>query len=95
MNETVKMIVSKTEMARMVGLSRARFFQLVGTAFPYPLYDLKTRRPFYPPELQEVCMTVKRQNCGVDGRPIMFYSRRVQVAPMTKRTTKPLAQEGH
>jgi len=88
MNEPVKMIVSKTEMARMVGLSRARFFQLVGTTFPYPQYDLRTRRPFYPPELQEVCLSVRQRNCGVDGKPIMFYSRRLQTTLTTKRTAK-------
>ena len=52
MNETTKMIVSITEMARMVGLSRARFYQLVGTTFPYPLYDIAHARPFYDEELQ-------------------------------------------
>ena len=31
----------------MVGLSRARFYQLLGSAFPFPLYDVKTQRPFY------------------------------------------------
>ena len=29
-----KAVVSVAEMARMVGLSRARFYQLVGTTFP-------------------------------------------------------------
>jgi len=42
-----KSIVSISGMARMVGLSRARFYQLVGTTFPWPLYDIATRRPFY------------------------------------------------
>ena len=46
-----KAVVSKSEMARMVGLSPARFAQLVGTTFPWPQYDLRTRRPFYPEEL--------------------------------------------
>lgn len=88
MNET-KMIVSKTEMARMCGLSRARFFQLVGTTFPYPLYDIATRRPFYDEEGQRICLEVRRRNYGVDGKPIMFYSRRMPTVPApTKR--KPL-----
>ena len=95
MNEPVKMIVSKTEMARMVGLSVARFFQLVGTTFPYPQYDLRTRRPFYPPELQEVCLEVRRRNCGVDGKPIMFYSRRLQTTPTAKRTPKPASKKAN
>ena len=43
-----KEAVTVAEMARMVGLSRARFYQLVGSAFPFPVYDLATRRPYYP-----------------------------------------------
>ena len=31
-------------------VSRARFYQLVGTTFPWPLYDIATRRPFYDEE---------------------------------------------
>ena len=39
MTVEVKSAVTVSEMARMVGLSRARFYQLIGTAFPYPLYN--------------------------------------------------------
>ena len=78
------MNVSITEMAKMVGLSRARFYQLLGTTFPHPIYDVATRRPFYNDELQAVCLDVRKRNCGVDGKPLLFYSRR---APTT--TTKP------
>ena len=59
----------------MVGLSRARFYQLIGSAFPYPLYSVSTRRPFFDEELQRVCLEVRRRNCGIDGKPILFYSR--------------------
>jgi hypothetical protein len=80
-----KAVVSKSEMARMVGLSLARFAQLVGTTFPWPQYDLRTRRPFYPAELQQVCIEVRRRNCGIDGRPILFYARRsVSTVPVRK-----------
>ena len=83
--ERTKAVVSKSEMARMVGLSPARFAQLVGTTFPWPLYDVKTRRPFYTEELQEVCLSVRKRNCGVDGKPVLFYARRpVPVRPPNK-----------
>ena len=71
-----KVVVSVSEMARMVGLSRARFYQLIGAAFPHPLYDVATCRPVYPEELQQVCLEVRRRNCGIDGKPILFYARR-------------------
>jgi len=71
-------------MARMVGLSRGRFHQLVGTTFPCPVYDLRTRRPFYTEELQQVCLDVRRRNCGIDGKPLMFYARRRMIVTATK-----------
>lgn len=82
-----KAVVCVAEMARMVGLSRARFYQLVhaGT-FPSPLYDARTRRPVYTEELQRVVLEVRRRNCGVDGRPVLFYAR----GPRPTAPAKPL-----
>jgi hypothetical protein len=59
--------VSISCMASQCGLSRSRFDQLIGTAFPYPIYDVATRRPFYPPDLQEQCLEVRRRNFGING----------------------------
>jgi hypothetical protein len=73
------------EMARMVGLSRSRFYQLVGTAFPHPLYDVATKRPYYTPELQEACLEVRRRNCGIDGKPVLFHRRGREVSPVRPR----------
>lgn len=92
-----KTVVSVSEMARMVSLSRARFYQLIGTAFPHPLYDVVTRRPAYTEELQKVCLEVRRRNCGIDGKPILFYARRpgtvVSTAkPKRKSTTAKKSQ---
>jgi hypothetical protein len=85
-----KAAVSVSEMARMVGLSRARFYQLIGSAFPKPLYDAKTKRPFYNEELQQVCLEVRRRNCGIDGKPVLFYARRTgSVVPTARRKRKP------
>lgn len=89
-----KTVVSISEMARMVGLSRARFYQLIGTTFPAPIYDVVTRRPFYDEELQIVCLEVRRRNCGIDGKPLMFYSRRPLVSTPAKRS-KPKRTPNH
>jgi hypothetical protein len=82
MNDKVqtKAAVSVSEMCRMIGLSRARFYQLIGTAFPHPLYDVATRRPIYTEELQMICLEVRRRNCGIDGKPILFYAWRSGVS---------------
>ena len=87
-----KSIVSVSEMARMVGLSRQRFHQLRGTAFPEPEYDPETKRPYYDLEKQQVCLDVRQRNCGIDGKPILFYARRNDVGvvrkPQKKKTDK-------
>jgi hypothetical protein len=74
--QPLKDAVTVAEMARMVGLSRARFYQLVGSAFPFPLYQVATKRPFFNADLQQVCLEVRRRNSGMDGKAIMFYARR-------------------
>lgn len=70
-----KAAVTFTEMAAMVGLSRSRLYQLLGTAFPWPQYDVVTHRPVFHEEIQQVCLEVRRRNCGIDGRPILFQCR--------------------
>jgi len=86
-----KTVVTVTEMAKMVGLSRARFYQLVNAGvFPQPLYAVANRRPIYVEEQQALCLEVRRRNCGVNGKPVLFYSRGHSQPTQTKaaRTTK-------
>lgn len=98
-----KAVVSVAEMARMVGLSRARFYQLMSAGtFPKPEYDERTKRPQYTEELQRRCLEVRRRNCGVDGKPVMFYARGHRLPQQTKptatpptRTTKVKASKSH
>jgi len=87
-----KTVVTVTEMAKMVGLSRARFYQLMQAGvFPQPLYAVANRRPVYVEEQQAVCLEVRRRNCGVNGKPVLFYSRGHSQPTQTKtaRTTRP------
>jgi len=70
-----KAAVSVSIMAKMVGLSRARFYQLIGSAFPHPVYNVETRRPFYDEGSQQLILEVRKRNCGIDGKPILFYAR--------------------
>ncbi len=98
MSQETKAIVTVSEMARMCGLSRVRFYQLQRAGiFPSPLYDVATRRPFYDEETQKVCLEVRRRNCGVNGKPILFYARRNPLAPAPSpkkaKTQKPKANQ--
>src|ERR1700686_3066726 len=89
-----KSVVSVTEMARMVGLSRARFYQLVrrGT-FPPADEDPVTKRPFFTEEKQRLILEARRRNCGVDGKAILFYSRRKDFGT-TKAAPPPMKPKG-
>ena len=72
-----KEAISVTEMARMVGLGRTRFYQLVTNGiFPPPVYDVATRRPLYTRDLQDIRLDVRRRNCGVNGRLVVFHAER-------------------
>jgi hypothetical protein len=97
--EPTKFVVTVAEMARMVGLSRARFYQLLKAGvFPKPERDAETGRPFYTQEQQQVCLEVRRRNRGINGRPVLFYARRTPQAPATARPRKipaPKKQEQH
>jgi len=90
---TTKSVVSVAEMARMCGLSRARFYQLQKEQyFPQPLYDVATRRPFFNEEMQKICLEVRKRNCGVNGKPILFYSPRHPLGQQPTPVKKPKAE---
>jgi hypothetical protein len=70
-----KVVVSISEMAHMVGLSRQRFHQLMQAGvFPQP--QRQDGRPFYDEPTQRQCLEVRRRNCGVNGQVVLFYARR-------------------
>ena len=63
----------------------------MGCTFPWPLYDIATKRPFYTEELQHVCFEVRRRNCGIDGKPVLFYAKghRKQQQKPRQKTKRP------
>jgi hypothetical protein len=84
-----KAAVTVAEMARMCGLSRARFYELVEAGvFPPPVHCVSTRRPMYVEEQQQVCLEVRRRNCGVNGRPVLFYAARGPATVGARKTIK-------
>jgi hypothetical protein len=91
---STKAVVTVSEMARMVGLSRARFYELVEAGvFPHPVYDVSTRRPMYVEELQKSCLEVRRRNCGVNGKPVLFYARGHRATTPAVKPPKPPVAE--
>jgi len=98
-NIQTKAVVTVSEMARMIGLSRARFYQLMNEGvFPQPVYGVRTKRPVFTEEMQNVCLEVRRRNCGINGRPVLFYAKRggSPTTPSRKRrTAKAIANKQH
>ena len=91
----LKPIVSVTEMARNLNLSRARFYQLLEQGiFPQPIYDLRTRRPLYNAQLQERCLEVRHSGIGFNHQYILFYSpRKKGIQPKISKKSHPLHKE--
>ncbi len=87
MNDQFKHAVTVAEMARMVGLSRSRFYQLIGKAMPEPNRD-EAGRPYYTEDQQRTILEVRRRNCGIDGKPILFYAPRNSIPSSPKRPSK-------
>ena len=89
--EPMKAAISIKSQSALVGLSRQRFMQLVKAGvFPAPLYDVASKRPYYPEELQAECLLVRKRNLGINGKVVMFYSRR----PTGTTTPKARKQQG-
>lgn len=87
--QVTKEVVSVSGMARILGLSRSRFYQLMGEGvFPKPSRSKETGRPFFNREQQEQSIEVRRTNRGINGRAILFYAMR----PATPRPQPARAQ---
>ena len=69
--------MSMAEMARRLGLSRSRFYELLGRGvFPQPNKHPGTGRPYYNPDQQASCLEVRRTYRGVNGEILLFYPQR-------------------
>ena len=72
-------ILSVTEMARMLSMSRSRLYQLIKDGVLLgPVYDVESKRPFYSSDMIVRNLEAKRRNCGINGKPMLFYSPRKQ-----------------
>lgn len=70
--------VSISQMARLIGLSRSRFHQLLKEGvFPQPANSKDSNgRRYYDEDAQAICLRVRRSHVGINGKPILFYAKR-------------------
>jgi hypothetical protein len=88
--QPLKSIATVRDVARMVGLSSARFYQLKAAGvFPQPEYHPDTGRPYYTEEQQRTCLEVRQRNCGINGAPVLFYARRSGGTPPVGKKRRP------
>ena len=96
-NTYIPPVVSMTQMARLLNLSRSRFYQLIsaGILLP-PIYSLNSKRPFYTEEMTRRNLQVRRNNVGINGQIIIFYAGRKNTIntkpPKTTGREKPSKQ---
>jgi hypothetical protein len=81
-----KAVCSVSYLAQALGISRSRLYQLVATGvFPPPLYDLRSKRPFYDLPLQERCREIRNSGIAFNNSYVLFYSSRKQKStPVSK-----------
>jgi hypothetical protein len=84
-----KAIVSVSEMAAALDLSRARFYQLLDAQIlPQPVYDIRTHRPIYPQDLQEKCLAVRQTGIGSNGQYMLFYTPRKNTGSAPRKSVQ-------
>ena len=41
-----------------------------------PVFCIRTRRPFYPLDLQKKCIEIRKTGIACNGQPVLFYGER-------------------
>ena len=71
-----------TEAARLLGLSRARFYQLIAEkVFPPSAHSSHTGQPLYSSQLLDMCKSIRRTGIAFDGRIVRFNRKRKTIKP--------------
>ena len=91
--QIVRAAVSVSQMARILGLSRSRFYVLMtkGVFLP-PVYSVATKRAHFPRELQERNLQVRVEQIGVNGEFVLFQER--HPAPQGGQSARSSSRQG-
>jgi hypothetical protein len=82
----LKPIISMSQACKMMNLNGARFYQLLDQGvFPPPIYQIKTKRPFYDTRLQQELLKIRETGVGANGQIILFYSPRKRATDKPKK----------
>lgn len=74
-------ILSVTQMARLLNLSRSRLYQLVSeNIFLPPIYN-DSKRPYFTSDMAIKNLEAKKNNVGINGKVVLFYTSRNSSVP--------------
>ena len=88
-NFNIPAIISMSQMAKYLLLSRSRLYQLIdaGILLP-PAHLLSNKRPIYTREMALRNLEAKTNNTGINGQIVMFYTARTTPNTLKKVKTK-------
>ena len=91
---SLRAAVSVSQMATMLGLSRASLYEHIRKGhFVAPTYQGESRRPLFTADQQRQNLEVRATQLGVNGEFVLFYERRPREAserpPRRSRQTAP------
>lgn len=88
-NMNIPEYLNVSTMAKLLNLSRSRLYQLVDQGILLkPVYLSNNKRPVYTREMAVRNIEVKKNNVGINGEIIMFYSARTSTTTKPKKTAK-------
>ena len=88
-NPHIPDVLSISQMAKLLNLSRSRFYQLMSeNIFLPPKYSSDSKRPFYTREIAERNLEVKKNNVGINGKVVLFYSKNSSTTYVHKKKSQ-------
>lgn len=82
-----KVVISISEMASLVGLSKSRFYFLIQAGiFPPPVRNASCKRLVYDLELQARVLSVKKTGIGANGQPVLFNRKHKKNSPKVRQS---------
>lgn len=86
---TFQSYISVSQMAEQLKLSRVHFYALLKRGIFPSAIKRNGCRPYFDTELQRTCHEIRAKQIGVDGQPILFYSKTNKTKTESKeKTTK-------
>ena len=89
-NPNIPDVLSISQMAKLLNLSRSRVYQLASEGvFLPPIYSADTKRPYYTADMARRNLEAKINNKGINGKICLFYTSRNSSVPHVHKKKTP------